>query len=167
MLSAACAAVLLACGGLFGCTSHADLDGSTSPSLTPSSPGSETGEPAGPAPVGQAQREGDHEGRPEVREQFSVSLTKKEFGQFVPIAGIAFGAISNLALVDKIAAAANDAYRERLLVEKSGGELSRVGGVTVEHVAVEDGISLIEILEDEDALPVLELNVATPTDGES
>ena len=99
--------------------------------------------------------------------QPDVSLTKKKFGQFVPIAGIAFGAISNFALVDKIAAAANDAYRERFVVEKSGGELSRVGNVTVEHVAVEDGISLIEILEDEDALPVPELGVATPTDGES
>lgn len=99
--------------------------------------------------------------------KFSVGLTKKKFGQFVPIAGIAFGAISNFALVDRIAFAANDAYRERLLVEKSGGELSRVSDVTVEHVAVEDGISLIQILEDEDALPVPELGAATPTDGES
>ena len=97
--------------------------------------------------------------------KFSVSLTKKKFGQFVPIAGIAFGAISNFALVDKIADAANDAYRERLLVEKSGGELS--GDVAVAHLAVEDGISLIEILEDEDALPVPELDVVTPTDEES
>ncbi len=99
--------------------------------------------------------------------KFSVSLTKKKFGQFVPIAGIAFGAISNFALVDKIAAAANDVYRERLLVEKSGGELSRVGDVTVGGVAVEDGISLIEILEDENALPAPELEVATPGDEES
>ena len=99
--------------------------------------------------------------------KFSVSLTKKKFGQFVPIAGIAFGAISNFALVDKIAAAANDAYRERLLVEKSDGELSRGGGPSVEHLTVEGGISLIDILEDEDALPVTELDVATSTDGES
>lgn len=99
--------------------------------------------------------------------KFSVSLTKKKFGQFVPIAGIAFGAISNFALVDKIAEAANDAYRERLLVDRSGGELSRLGDLTVQHLAVEDGIGLIEILEDEDALPVLELDVATPTDTDS
>ena len=44
---------------------------------------------------------------------------KKQFGQFVPVAGIAFGAISNSALVDKIAVAANDAYRERWLIMKS------------------------------------------------
>lgn len=85
----------------------------------------------------------------------------------MPIAGIAFGAMSNFALVDKIAAAANDAYRERLLVEKSGGKLPRIGAVTVKHVGVEDGISLIEILENEDALPVPQLDVATLTDGDS
>ena len=46
MVSAACAAVLLACGGLCGCTTQADLDGSSSPSLTPSSSDPETIEPA-------------------------------------------------------------------------------------------------------------------------
>jgi hypothetical protein len=50
MLSTACATVLLACGGLVGCTSRADLDGSTSSPLPPSSSGSGTREPANPAP---------------------------------------------------------------------------------------------------------------------
>lgn len=100
--------------------------------------------------------------------KFSVSLTKKKFGQFVPVAGIAFGAVSNFALVDKIAAAANDAYRERLLVEKSGGSLSQVVDVdvAVERAEVEDGISLIELLQDEGGLPSAELEVAAPDDEE-
>lgn len=98
--------------------------------------------------------------------KFSVSLTKKKFGQFVPIAGIAYGAISNFALVDRIAAAANDAYRERLLVEKSGGALSSASDITAEQGTLEDdAIRLIEILEDEGALPTPEFDAAAP-DGE-
>ena len=101
--------------------------------------------------------------------KFSVSLTKKKFGQFVPIAGIAFGAISNFALVDRIAAAANDAYRERLLVEKSGGVLSSVADETASSRTPldEEAISVIEILEEEDALPTPELGSAAPADGEA
>ncbi len=96
--------------------------------------------------------------------KFSVSLTKKKFGQFVPVAGIAFGAISNFALVDKIAAAANDAYRERWLIEKSGGKLAG----TLEQVSLDDdALSIIEILGEEDALPTPELDAATPSDGDT
>lgn len=96
--------------------------------------------------------------------KFSVSLTKKKFGQFVPVAGIAFGAISNFALVDKIAAAANDAYRERWLIEKSGGKLAG----PAEQVSLDDdALSIIEILEEEDALPTPELDAATPSDGDT
>jgi hypothetical protein len=93
--------------------------------------------------------------------KFSVSLTKKKLGQFVPIAGVLVGAGLNFALIDRIAAAANDAYRERFLVEKSGGGLVGTtddGGSTV---ALNDGtISVIELLEQEDALPALDPNVA-------
>lgn len=90
--------------------------------------------------------------------KFSVSLTKKKFGQFVPLAGVAFGAISNFALVDKIAAAANDAYRERLLVEKAGGELNDLDDGAFNHSIVGDEtISVMGILEQEDALPTQEL----------
>lgn len=96
--------------------------------------------------------------------KFSVSLTKKKLGQFVPIAGVVFGGLSNFALVDKIAAAANDAYRERLLVEKSGGELSRPSEVTVENLTDEDGISLLDILEGEGALPITAPEGSTPPD---
>lgn len=100
--------------------------------------------------------------------KFSVSLTKKKFGQFVPVAGIAFGAISNFALVDKIAAAANDAYRERLLIEKSDGQLTSSSEVRIEQISLDDdSLSIIEILEEEDALPTPELDAATPIDGDA
>lgn len=59
--------------------------------------------------------------------KFSVGLTKKKLGQFVPVAGVLVGAGLNFALIDRIAAAANDAYRERFLIEKSGSSDLRVG----------------------------------------
>ncbi|WP_021591482.1 EcsC family protein [Actinomadura welshii] len=86
--------------------------------------------------------------------KFSVELPKKKLGQFVPVAGMLIGAGLNFAAIDRIAVAADDAYRERFLVEKSGGDLT----ITVEEVrdpiqAGDDAIGMIELLREEDALP--------------
>lgn len=95
--------------------------------------------------------------------KFSVSLTKKKFGQFVPIAGVLVGAGLNFALIDRIAAAANDAYRERFLVEKSGGTLTGVEVNVNSPEPLDDGtFNVIELLVEEDALPELELDAGTP-----
>jgi hypothetical protein len=48
-----------------------------------------------------------------------------------------------------------------LRVEKSDGELSPSPDTTGAGVVLEDGASVVEILEDEGALPVHELDVAT------
>jgi hypothetical protein len=67
------------------------------------------------------------------------------------------GAVLNFALIDRIAAAANDAYRERFLVEKSGGTLSGVAEGAGSPISLDEGtISIIELLEEEDALPPLD-----------
>jgi hypothetical protein len=44
--------------------------------------------------------------------KFSVNLTNKKLGQFVPVAGMVVGAELNFALIARIAAAAKDAYRD-------------------------------------------------------
>jgi len=99
--------------------------------------------------------------------KFSVGLTKKKLGQFVPVAGMVVGAVLNFALIDRIAAAANDAYRERFLVEKSGGALSGVAEGAGSPISLEDGtISVIELLEEEDALPALGPDATPPAENE-
>ena len=89
--------------------------------------------------------------------KFTVGLTKKKLGVFVPVAGMFVGAGLNFALIDRIAAAANHAYRERFLIEKSGGTLSDVAEGAGSPISPEEGtISVIELLEEEDALPPLD-----------
>lgn len=95
--------------------------------------------------------------------KFSQQLTKRKLGQFVPIAGMAVGAGLNFLLVDRIAIAAGDAYRERFLVEKSGGDLAsgpdyRAAGPAQD----EDSIGMIELLREEGALPT-----SDPSDSEA
>lgn len=95
--------------------------------------------------------------------KFTVSLTKKKLGQFVPIVGMAVGAGLNFALIDKIAAAANDAYRERFLIEKSEGTLVAAEVVVDSSVPAGDSdFSVIELLEREDALPQLGSDTQAP-----
>lgn len=48
--------------------------------------------------------------------KFSVGLTKKKLGQFVPVAGVVVGAGLNFALIDRIAAAGVDDERGRVNV---------------------------------------------------
>ncbi len=88
--------------------------------------------------------------------KFSVNLTKKELGKIVPVAGMAIGGVLNFALINRIAPAANDAYRERFLIEKSGGKLSGINDRPEAPTRGNDSIiSVIDMLEDEDALPSL------------
>lgn len=90
--------------------------------------------------------------------KFSVRLTKKKLGQFVPVAGMAVGAGLNFALIDKIAAAANDAYRERFLVEKSGGTLVAAEVAADPSLPADDSaFRVIELLAEQDVLPEREL----------
>ncbi|MER6270837.1 EcsC family protein [Streptomyces sp900105755] len=56
--------------------------------------------------------------------KFAQQLTKKKLGQVVPIAGMAVGAGMSYLLIDRMAVAARDAYRERFLIEKSDGDLT-------------------------------------------
>jgi hypothetical protein len=99
--------------------------------------------------------------------KFSVGLTKKKLGQFVPVGGMVVGAVLNFALIDRIAPAANDAYRERFLVEKSGGTLSGVAEGAGSPISPDDGtISVIELLEEEDALPPLAQDATPPAEDE-
>lgn len=81
---------------------------------------------------------------------FAVNLTKKKFGQFVPLAGPVIGAALSWATLDRVAAAANDAYRERFLVEKAGGFPTPL---TTSHVRDETAPGILELLEAEDVLP--------------
>ncbi len=90
--------------------------------------------------------------------KFGLRLTKKKLGQLVPLAGMVVGGTVNFALVDRIAAAAHDAYRERFLLEKSGGELSvPVYGVEAPTQPGDNGLGVIELLQEADALPSLDL----------
>lgn len=94
--------------------------------------------------------------------KFSVSLTKKKLGQFVPVAGMVVGAGLNFAVIDKIAAAANDAYRERFLAEKSGGTFVAEVAVDPSLPAEDSGFGVIGLLEEEDVLSELGLDVGAP-----
>ncbi len=80
---------------------------------------------------------------------FSVHLTKKKLGQIVPVVGMAVGGILNFAMVDKVAESADYAYRERFLVDRSGGTLSE-GSAAVGRLP-EGGV--VEQLRTEGALP--------------
>lgn len=95
--------------------------------------------------------------------KFGVKVTKKKLGQVVPVAGMALGGVLNFALVNRIAPAANDAYRERFLVERSGGEvLARIDNAEASEETDEHAISLIELLNEGGALPSLEPGDTTP-----
>jgi hypothetical protein len=97
--------------------------------------------------------------------KFSVDLTKKKLGQFVPVAGMVAGAALNFALIDRIADAASDAYRERFLVEKSGGRFVGAEVNVNSHISLDDRtFNVIEILQEEDALPARALEASLPED---
>ncbi|MER5685340.1 EcsC family protein [Streptomyces sp. NPDC002205] len=86
--------------------------------------------------------------------RFAQQLPKKKLGQFVPIAGMAFGAGLSYMLIDRIAVSARDAYRERFLIEKSGGDLT--GDPNYDDAGLaqdDDAIGVFDLLREEDALP--------------
>lgn len=91
----------------------------------------------------------------EFAAKFGFRLTKKKLGQVVPVAGILIGGGLNYSLVDRIAVAANVAYRERFLIERSDGELLDEEDDVIDAPARSDegAISVIGLLEDADALP--------------
>ncbi|MGI5253572.1 EcsC family protein [Actinacidiphila glaucinigra] len=97
--------------------------------------------------------------------KFSQQLTKKKFGQLVPIAGMAVGAGLNYMLIDRIAVSARDAYRERFLIEKSDSDLNDDPNdhdfIDVEVAQDDDVIGVMELLREEGALPT-----STSTDTE-
>jgi hypothetical protein len=101
--------------------------------------------------------------------KFGVALTKKKLGQVVPVVGMAVGGVLNFALIGRIAEAANDAYRERFLIERSGGELSApIYGVEAPSRSDDNAIGLIELLQEEDALPSLDLgDTLSAEDGQA
>ncbi|MFF0291373.1 EcsC family protein [Streptomyces sp. NPDC005262] len=86
--------------------------------------------------------------------RFAQQLPKKKLGQFVPIAGMAFGAGLSYMLIDRIAVSARDAYRERFLIEKSGGDLTGDPNYGDAGLAQDDdAIGVFDLLREEDALP--------------
>jgi hypothetical protein len=85
--------------------------------------------------------------------KFGQTLTKKKLGQFVPVAGMVVGAGLNYWVIDQISVAAHYAYRERFLIEKSGGELTGTVDGATPSAQDEDVIDVIELLREEDALP--------------
>ncbi|MEV0743088.1 EcsC family protein [Streptomyces sp. NPDC050549] len=92
---------------------------------------------------------------------FTQQLTKKKLGQFVPIAGMAVGAGLSYRHIDRIAVSARDAYRERFLIEKSGGDLAGDPHYGDADPAQDDDvIGVIELLREEDSLPT-----STPSDS--
>ncbi|MFJ2107577.1 EcsC family protein [Streptomyces microflavus] len=94
--------------------------------------------------------------------KFSQQLPKRKLGQFVPIAGMAVGAGLSYMLIDRIAVSARDAYRERLLIEKSDGDLTDGPNYGDADLAQDDdAIGVMELLREEDALPT-----PTPSDFE-
>lgn len=96
-----------------------------------------------------------------------VPLTDQLVSEVVPVAGMAAGGVPDFGLVQRIAAAANDAYRERFLIERSGGLLSAVVEGVEEPAGLDDNvISVIELLEDGDALLSSDPGV-TPTNEDS
>lgn len=93
--------------------------------------------------------------------KFAQELTKKKLGQFVPIAGMAVGAGLSYRHIDRIAVSARDAYRERFLIEKSGGDLTGERYGDAHPAQDDDAIGVIELLREEDALPA-----SPPSDSE-
>jgi hypothetical protein len=85
--------------------------------------------------------------------KFGPELTKKKLGQFVPVAGMVVGAALNFWVIDQISVAAHDAYRERFLIEKSGGTLTGTVEGATPSAPDDDVIDVIELLREEDALP--------------
>lgn len=86
--------------------------------------------------------------------KFSQQLTKKKLGQFVPIAGMAVGAGLSYMLIDRVAVSAGDAYRERFLIEKSGGDLADAQNFDYTDLAQDDdAIRVMELLQEENILP--------------
>jgi hypothetical protein len=85
--------------------------------------------------------------------KFGPALTKKKLGQFVPVAGMAVGASLNYWVIDQISVAARDAYRERFLMEKSGGTLTGTADEATPSAQDDDVIDVIGLLREEDALP--------------
>lgn len=85
--------------------------------------------------------------------KFGEILTKRKLGQFVPVAGMLIGAGLNYWTLDQISVAAHDAYRERFLIDKSGGDLRSTTLAPDSATELDDVIDILEILEDEGALP--------------
>jgi hypothetical protein len=83
--------------------------------------------------------------------KFSVTLTKKKLGQVVPVAGMGVGGVLNFAVIDRIARDADSAYRERFLIERSGGALA--GPIGCSEGPTQAEVSVIELLRAENALP--------------
>ncbi|KPC78706.1 EcsC family protein [Streptomyces sp. NRRL S-4] len=95
--------------------------------------------------------------------EFTQQLTKKKLGQIVPIAGMAVGAGLSYRHIDRIAVSARDAYRERFLIERSGGDLTDDQGYgDADPAQDDDAIGVIELLREEDALPT-----SPPSDSEN
>lgn len=85
--------------------------------------------------------------------KFGQTLTKKKLGQFVPVAGMVVGAGLNFWVIDQISVAAHYAYRERFLIEKSGGKPAGTVGGATPSAQDDDVIGVIGLLREEDALP--------------
>lgn len=86
--------------------------------------------------------------------KFAQHVTKRKLGQFVPIAGMAVGAGLSFMLIDRVAISARDAYRERFLIEKSGGDLT--DDLDYEDTDLDqddDAFDVMGLLREEDALP--------------
>lgn len=96
--------------------------------------------------------------------QAGFSLTKRKLGQAVPVAGIAVGMGMNATLIQRVSKAADTAYRERFLLGKSGGTLSLDPSVAPMAAEAEGGMSVIELLSDEGALPQIEASKKTRKD---
>ena len=94
--------------------------------------------------------------------QFGQNLTQKKLGQLVPVAGIAVGAGLNYLVIDRIAVAAHDAYRERYLIEKAGGNLDGAEVATPTPAPDDDVIGVIGLLEDEGVLPRTPTSESSP-----
>jgi hypothetical protein len=99
--------------------------------------------------------------------KLSINLTKKELGKVVPVLGMAIGGGLNYATIDRVAQAANDAYRERFLIERSGGDLSTLNYDSENPIKPnEQAISLIGLLEEDGVLTSGDLaGIADSEDG--
>jgi hypothetical protein len=83
--------------------------------------------------------------------KFGQTLTKKKLGQFVPVAGMVVGAGLNYSVIDQISV--HHAYRERFLIEKSGGKLSGTVDRATPSAQDDDVVDVIGLLREEDAFP--------------